>query len=116
MRTSKSLCRNPKFLRANFMATPPKKSLGRGLGSLIGGGVTKPAAATPAPTASPIAPGLALIEIQLGAIMPNPRQPRREFDETGVKELAESIRSEGLLQPITVRKVKDGYELIAGER
>jgi ParB family chromosome partitioning protein len=59
---------------------------------------------------------LALIEITLGAIIPNPRQPRREFDETGIKELAESIRSEGLLQPITVRKVKDGYELIAGER
>ena len=116
MRTSKSLCRNPKFLPANFMATPPKKSLGRGLGSLIGGGVTKPVAATPASTAAPIAPGLALIEITLGAIIPNPRQPRREFDEAGVKELAESIRSEGLLQPITVRKVKDGYELIAGER
>ena len=98
------------------MATPPKKSLGRGLGSLIGGGVTKPVAATPASTAAPIAPGLALIEITLGAIIPNPRQPRREFDEAGVKELAESIRSEGLLQPVTVRKVKDGYELIAGER
>ena len=116
MPTSRSLCRNPKFLPANFMATPPKKSLGRGLGSLIGGGVTKPVAAPPAPSAPPIAPGLALIEIQLGAIVPTPRQPRREFDEAGVKELAESIRSEGLLQPVTVRKVKDGYELIAGER
>ena len=102
------------------MATPPKKSLGRGLGSLIGGGVAKPAAATPAspvaPVAAPVAPGLALIEVLLSNIVPNPRQPRREFDEAGVKELSESIRSEGLLQPITVRRVKDGYELIAGER
>ena len=110
------------------MATPPKKSLGRGLGSLIGGGVAKPAAVTPAAAAAPVAasapvaspapvaPGLALIEISLGNIVPNPRQPRREFDDAGVKELSESIRSEGLLQPITVRKVKDGYELIAGER
>ena len=94
------------------MALPPKKSLGRGLSSLIGGGVAKPAAASPAPVAAtapaapaPVAPGLALIEIPLGAIVPNPRQPRREFDDAGVKELAESIRSEGLLQPVTVRKV-----------
>ena len=111
------------------MATPPKKSLGRGLGSLIGGGIAKPvtpapdaAPATPAPAVAaapapaPSAPGLALIELNLGTIVPNPRQPRREFDEASVKELAESIRSEGLLQPITVRKVAGGYEIIAGER
>jgi ParB family chromosome partitioning protein len=107
------------------MATPPKKSLGRGLGSLIGGGV-KPAqpapasaqpAAAPAPApAAPVAPGLLLQELALTSIVPNPRQPRRDFDDAQVKELADSIRSEGLLQPIVVRKVKDGYELIAGER
>ncbi len=103
------------------MATPPKKSLGRGLGSLIGAGVTKPAQLAPvvasaAVPVAPVAPGLTLIEIALGAIVPNPRQPRREFDDAGVKELAESIRSEGLMQPVTVRKTKDGFELIAGER
>lgn len=93
------------------MAIPPKKSLGRGLGSLIGGGVVKPA-----PVAAPVAPGLQLLEIPLIAITPNPRQPRREFDEASIKELAESIRNEGLLQPIVVRKAKAGFELIAGER
>jgi ParB family chromosome partitioning protein len=101
------------------MATPPKKSLGRGLGSLIGGGVAKPVApATPAAPAAttPVAPGLLLQELPLTAIVPNPRQPRRDFDDAQVKELADSIRSEGLMQPIVVRKVKDGYELIAGER
>lgn len=104
------------------MATPPKKSLGRGLGSLIGGGVAKPAAsaAPVAPVAvAPVvnvAPGLLLHELLLTAIIPNPRQPRRDFDDAQVKELADSIRSEGLMQPIVVRKVKDGYELIAGER
>jgi len=106
------------------MATPPKKSLGRGLGSLIGGGVVKPvpAASAPAPVAAPapapaaVAPGLLLQELSLTAIVPNPRQPRRDFDDAQVKELAESIRSEGLLQPVVVRKVKDGFELIAGER
>ncbi len=96
------------------MATPPKKSLGRGLGSLIGGGVTKLVA--PAPVASPVASGLQLQELPLTSIVPNPRQPRRDFDEAQVKELADSIRSEGLLQPIVVRKVKDGYELIPPER
>jgi ParB family chromosome partitioning protein len=101
------------------MATPPKKSLGRGLGSLIGGGVVKPIA--PAAPAAPIAatavaPGLLLQELPLISIVPNPRQPRRDFDDAQVKELADSIRSEGLMQPIVVRKVKDGYELIAGER
>ena len=104
------------------MATPPKKSLGRGLGSLIGGGVkpAQPAAAAPAsasaPAAAPVAPGLLLQELPLTSIVPNPRQPRRDFDDAQVKELADSIRSEGLMQPIVVRKVKDGYELIAGER
>ena len=98
------------------MATPPKKSLGRGLGSLIGGGVVKPVAPAPAPITTAVAPGLQLQELLLTSIVPNPRQPRRDFDEAQVKELADSIRSEGLLQPIVVRKVKDGYELIAGER
>jgi ParB family chromosome partitioning protein len=102
------------------MATPPKKSLGRGLGSLIGGGVTKPAQPTAAPApvaaAAPVAPGLQLQELPLTSIVPNPRQPRRDFDDAQVKELADSIRSEGLMQPIVVRKLKDGYELIAGER
>ena len=110
------------------MATPPKKSLGRGLGSLIGGGVAKPAPAAPAvastpaaapapaPAAAPVAPGLLLQELPLTSIVPNPHQPRSDFDDAQVKELADSIRAEGLMQPIVVRKVKDGYEIIAGER
>jgi len=99
------------------MPTPPKKSLGRGLGSLIGGGVTKPAApALPVATVASVPPALQLLELPLGSIVANPRQPRRDFDDAQIKELADSIRSEGLMQPIVVRKVKDGYELIAGER
>jgi len=81
--------------------------------------VTKPAqpVAAPAPAAvAPVASGLQLQELPLTSIVPNPRQPRRDFDDAQVKELADSIRSEGLMQPIVVRKVKDGYELIAGER
>ena len=49
-------------------------------------------------------------------IIPNPHQPRRDFHEESLSELAESIRSEGLLQPVVVRRQKDKFELIAGER
>jgi ParB family chromosome partitioning protein len=106
------------------MSNPPKKSLGRGLSNLIGGGVNKPEAPAAKPASAPAAaahvapvpPSLVISEIALGAIVPNARQPRRDFDDAAVKELSESIRSEGLMQPIVVRKVSTGYELIAGER
>ena len=56
-------------------------------------------------------------EILLALIQPNRYQPRREFDENALKELAESIKSYGILQPLIVRRIEDGkYELIAGER
>ena len=50
------------------------------------------------------------------SIRPNPAQPRRSFDETALGELTESVRRHGLLQPLTVRRLGGGYELIAGER
>ena len=56
-------------------------------------------------------------EVALGLIVPNPRQPRREFDEQALIALADSIRSRGVLQPIVVRPVSGGtFELLAGER
>ena len=122
-----------------------KNRLGRGLGGLIsGGGVARPnktqEIATPetkvkakgegkgkgTPSSSkgtkgnsPIpaqSTGLGYQEIALGKIKANPYQPRREIAEKQVKELAQSIQSEGLLQPIVVRSTGKGYELIAGER
>ncbi len=57
-----------------------------------------------------------VIDIDLEKIMPNPFQPRRHFDQDALKELAESIRANGVLQPIIVKKVSDGYMLVAGER
>lgn len=54
--------------------------------------------------------------IPLGRIRPNPQQPRRSFDEEDLAELAASIRSCGILQPLTVRRAGEGYELVAGER
>ncbi len=57
-----------------------------------------------------------LREIAVKDVVPNPHQPRKDFDDTRITELAESIRSEGLIQPIVVRQVGEQYELIAGER
>ena len=54
--------------------------------------------------------------LPLNGIRPNPAQPRRVFDPAGLQELAESIRQYGVLQPLTVRRRADGYELVAGER
>ena len=62
--------------------------------------------------------GASQSELKIKEIRPNPYQPRKEFDEQGLKELADSIRENGVFQPILVRKRKtgQGYELVAGER
>ena len=63
------------------------------------------------------AEGTYLEEVAIGAITPNPRQPRESFDEDALEELALSIQEVGLLQPVVVRRVMPGrYELIMGER
>jgi len=54
--------------------------------------------------------------IDISKIRPNPYQPRRNFDEQGLQELADSIKENGVFQPILVRKSLNGYELVAGER
>lgn len=54
--------------------------------------------------------------LPINQIRPNPQQPRRQFDVEALEELADSIRTYGILQPLTVRKVATGYELVAGER
>ena len=100
-----------------------KSRLGRGLGSLIAK-ATPPPAATPAatsasttavtPTPPAGAPGYAEIAVHL--IEPSPSQARKTIVPEELSELADSIRSEGLLQPIVVRKSGDKYQLVAGER
>jgi len=57
-----------------------------------------------------------VIEVSLSQLRPNPYQPRKTFDEDAIKELAESIKQHGIIQPIIVRTVIKGYEIIAGER
>ncbi|MBK8099190.1 MAG: ParB/RepB/Spo0J family partition protein [Planctomycetes bacterium] len=56
------------------------------------------------------------LQVEVGALGPSPHQPRREFGETELQELAASIRANGILQPILARRVHDRYEIVAGER
>lgn len=82
--------------------------LGRGLSALIDDAVR--------PAKPETASGAGVREIEVGRIRPNPLQPRKNFDEAAIDELAASIRERGLLQPILIRAVDDGFEIIAGER
>ena len=96
------------------MATPPNSRLGRGLGALISAG--KPAPSVHAAPAAGVPPAPGYQEIQVHLIEPSPYQARREIAPEPLAELAESIRSEGLLQPIVVRRQGEKYQLVAGER
>ena len=81
-----------------------RNALGRGLGALID-------------DAEKMQNGAGMNEIELSKIEVNPYQPRSNFDEVAINELAASIREIGLIQPITLRKIaKDKYQIIAGER
>ena len=101
------------------MSAAPKSRLGRGLGGLIAAGKPTAVIAPPSPTTPPsasatVAPGYPEIAVHL--IEPSPYQARRDIPAEQLGELAESIRSEGLLQPIVVRKHGEKFQLIAGER
>jgi ParB family transcriptional regulator, chromosome partitioning protein len=87
-----------------------KRALGRGLSALI------PQAA-PTPAAAPAeAPKAGVLKLPIEAIQRDTAQPRRYFDAAKLAELTESIKAQGLLQPVLVRKDGQGYKLIAGER
>lgn len=89
------------------------KGLGRGLSALIRDNVTDNTSSQSAPA---IAADLPYQELSLSQITSNPQQPRKAFNEETIAELAESIASVGLVQPLIVRRHGDAYELIAGER
>jgi len=111
-----------------------KRGLGKGLGALIptgpGPGGPGPSAGVPGPgditvgagTGHPVPAAGAIAgayfqEVPIGAVTPNPRQPRQVFDEEALDELVDSIREVGLLQPVVVREAEPGrFELIMGER
>ena len=88
-------------------ATPKKRGLGRGLDALFGD-------ITPAQQSKPMSE---MAEVAITDIEPNPLQPRREFDEEALSELADSIAQLGVIQPITLKRREDGkYTIISGER
>ena len=87
------------------MATQRRNALGRGLDALLSMDEVKTEGSS------------SINEIELSKISVNPNQPRREFDETALQELADSISEIGIIQPITLRKLNDdAYQIIAGER
>ena len=90
-----------------------RKALGKGLSSLIPTSISR----IPDSGILPTPPRPAELRLEVSKIRPNPRQPRQSFDEAGIEELARSLRTQGLLQPVVVRPAADGcFELIAGER
>lgn len=116
---------------------PVQRRLGRGLSSLWGYSLSQTAdSSVPQGTETtqnpPLMPSMASdqtlapegntarrvysLEIPLNEVVANPHQPRRSFDPNSLAELAVSIKMAGVIQPIIVRKVDSGYQLIAGER
>jgi len=88
-----------------------RKALGRGLEALISGDTASVATEGLPPAQAGVA------EVAIDTIGPNPFQPRTRFDEAGLKELADSIRTTGVIQPLLVRRVGPGdHQLVAGER
>src|SRR5450432_2638405 len=86
----------------------PRKALGRGINTLL------PTRSQPA--AQPAERDESPLSIPIDAIEANPLQPRRLFEPEKLSELAQSIRANGIIQPLVVRKVGDRYQLVAGER
>ncbi len=89
--------------------------LGRGLASLI----PRQSSAVPPPSTARPDDGTGtqvIVSVDIDRIQKNPFQPRAEFDPVALDELKRSIQEKGIIQPITVRRVEDGYQLISGER
>ncbi|GIG40890.1 ParB/RepB/Spo0J family partition protein [Cellulomonas phragmiteti] len=105
-------------------AGPPAGASADTTTAQAGEGADEVASAAAEPRSAPVpdadgllpVPGARFAELPVGAIRPNPRQPRTVFDEDALSELVGSITEVGVLQPVVVRAVDDGYELIMGER
>lgn len=105
-----------------------KKGLGRGLGALLGSDPSrttvmqqqevkeKLAQAAQDDGPVPLADGSLLLLLDPRELRPNPKQPRSYFNEEALQELSSSIKKDGLQEPVIVRQVDEGYELVSGER
>jgi ParB family chromosome partitioning protein len=95
---------------------PIKQALGRGLSALIPSTKVNREGLNEVPSKVLITNAEGPVEIPMEKIRPNISQPRVDFDQNRMQELVDSVRQKGLLQPILVRALGDGYEIIAGER
>lgn len=95
------------------MAKEKKRALGRGLSALLSESGEKANSAKDNGAKELVGN---IMEIPIERIVPNPNQPRTHFDPKAIKELGDSIKELGVIQPITVRKVGENFELISGER
>ena len=104
--------------KADQRKQPEHKALGKGLNALLPSRGNVPAAAIAVPHPASVPPpdgGVVLAPIK--HVHPNANQPRREFDEKAMLELAQSVERDGIIQPIIVRRIAPGdYQIIAGER
>jgi ParB family chromosome partitioning protein len=82
--------------------TSRPRGLGRGLAALV--------------AEFPTVTQTSMVDLDIGQVRPNPRQPRQAFDDDAIHRLADSVRADGIVQPIIVRDAGDGYEIVAGER
>lgn len=87
-----------------------RKALGKGLSSLL------PQSAPPAVALDSVPPQGGLVEIDVDRIRPNPRQPRETFEAEALDGLSKSLKTQGVLQPVVVRPIESGFELVVGER
>src|SRR6266550_3120786 len=85
-----------------------KHGLGRGLGALL--------SPSPAPSPAPESPASNVQELPIGSIVANPRQPRKVFDDNTLRDLAQSLKRSGVLQPVVVRRHGQQFQIVVGER
>jgi ParB family chromosome partitioning protein len=95
------------------MAKMAKTGLGKGLGALIGTRVAAPARTA---VVTEETRGEQIHQVKLSTIIPSPLQPRKNFEPDALRELVDSIRQHGIIQPLIVRRMDGRHELIAGER
>ena len=96
-----------------------KRALGKGLGALLGEAtpVRGPEATQPERLGGPAMLGdREAVMVAVGDVVPNPNQPRKSINDNNLEDLSASIRANGVLQPVLVRRSGRGYELVAGER
>jgi ParB family chromosome partitioning protein len=94
----------------NKSAENPRRALGRGLSALL------PTRPMPTPAEDVTAVGETVTQVAIASIHPNPLQPRRAFNQERLEELALSIRANGIIQPLVIRRHGEEYQLVAGER